>query len=60
VKEAIEKVMSIQRKKAQDSKIGFEVEFVNIRPHEDSARDGQVSPLVSADEDRLMLILLNL
>ena len=49
IKEAIEKVMSIQRKKATDMGIDFKVRYLNIADNPDEAVDGLNSPFINSD-----------
>ena len=50
--------MCIQRKKAKELKIQFKACFLNIA--EDQPTEALHSPLIMADEQRFMQILLNL
>ena len=56
IKDAIEKVMSIQRQKAKDKNLEFDAAFINIGNEE----EGQESPMICCDEHRIMQVLLGL
>ena len=60
IRETIEKVMKIQRAKANELKISFESKYVNVAENEQEARLGYMSPYVYTDEDRVMQVLLAL
>jgi len=65
LREVIEKVMCIQMRKAQDQGIRLTAEYINILDNGDVSNDltalsDMHSPIICADEDRLMQILLNL
>jgi len=53
IREAIEKVMCIQRKKAQDQGIRFYATYTNIHDSQPNALDGKHSPMIMADEQRI-------
>ena len=55
--EAVEEIMSIQRKKAEISGLELCARYVNIS-HND--QELHYSPIISSDEQRIMQILLNL
>jgi signal transduction histidine kinase len=58
IKEAVEKVMSIQRQKAINKDLEFNVEFINIG--EDGGGFENESPMICCDEHRIMQVLLGL
>ena len=51
--------MCIQRKKAADAGIIFRATFINIHDGVDE-KEGEFSPLLYSDEQRIMQVLLNL
>mmetsp|Transcript_17659 Transcript_17659/g.27331 ORF Transcript_17659/g.27331 Transcript_17659/m.27331 type:complete len:95 (-) Transcript_17659:1112-1396(-) len=59
IRATIEKVMAIQREKAEEMKIEFGADFGNISSQKDPY-PGEESPLIYTDEQRLMQVLLNL
>ena len=56
IKETIEKVMCIQRQKANDKGLDFSVDFVGIG----TENEGMESPIICCDEHRIMQVLLGL
>lgn len=61
IREAIEKVMCIQRQKAIENKVCFTVEYENIAEgKEQISFDDDFSPIIKTDEKRIQQILLNL
>ena len=59
IKDAVEKVMSIQRQKAIDKNLEFTAEFINIGDVFDKEK-GQESHMICCDEYRVMQVLLGL
>jgi len=53
--EAVEQVMSIQKKKAEDQGLEFFATFENI-----GVAEGMHSPIIYSDEQRIKQIILNL
>lgn len=60
IRESIEKVMCIQRQKAKDKNIEFNVNFKNIAADERIRKETDNSPLINCDEHRIMQVLLGL
>mmetsp|Transcript_1030 Transcript_1030/g.1236 ORF Transcript_1030/g.1236 Transcript_1030/m.1236 type:complete len:132 (+) Transcript_1030:795-1190(+) len=61
IRKTIEKVMSIQRRKAESLKLNFFASFENIgKQNTPIQKDGRHSPIVFTDEQRVMQVLLNL
>ena len=56
IKESVEKVMSMQRQKANDKDLEFHAEFLNIGTEE----EGLESPMICCDEHRIMQVLLGI
>ena len=56
IKDTVEKVMCIQRQKANDKNLEFKAEFLNIGTEE----EGQESSMICCDEHRIMQVLLGL
>ena len=59
VREAIEKVMCIQRQKAKDKDLDFNVKFINIGEDPEGSLT-EYSPHIYCDEHRIMQVLLGL
>ena len=53
IRESVDKVMCIQRQKAQEQTIDFYAEFINIGEDE-SGNFGSYSPIIYSDEQRIM------
>ena len=58
IRDTVEKVIKMQSKKALDTKIKLFASFINIGP--DDTDSSQNSPMILADEKRIMQIILNL
>ena len=60
IREAINKILQIQKIKAQDHDVDLKVEYHNIAEDGNCVQLGLESPLIYQDRDRIMQVLLNL
>ena len=61
IRESIEKVMCIQRKKAEEKEINFEVIYENIlSPNDTQLGENMFNSTIKTDEQRVMQVLLGL
>ena len=57
IRDAIEEVMSIQRQKALDKNLEFNVNFINIGFIDNNIKTNIASPIINGDEHRIMQVL---
>jgi len=62
IRDAIDKVMSIQSQKAKDTGLEFTARYLNIGEKEEDADEAgdMYSPYLHCDDQRIMQVLLNL
>ena len=58
IRDTVEKVISIQKRQAEERKILLHAEYINIAENEQE--DGQCSPMLNCDHERVIQLLLNL
>jgi signal transduction histidine kinase len=60
VRETVEEVMKIQKKKAEDQGIEFISNFINIAKDQNLVNSELETPVIFSDEDRIKQVLLGL
>jgi signal transduction histidine kinase len=62
IRETVDKVISIQRKSADDKGVHLNADYTNIAIDEEESQydEGKMSPIIYSDEQRVMQILLSL